>query len=478
MHSEANPTPAQNANIEKTGDSHYDLIVIGSGQCGNPLAAAFFAVGKRIAVIERDAVGGTCVNYGCTPTKTMVASAEVANFARRAHEFGVHVGNIAVDMPVVIERKRGIVAASRASSEKKYQHDIRLLRGTGFFTGPKQVRVHLNQGGEVDLSSDTIVIDTGLSPALPNVAGLDTVPHLDNVSIMELETLPEHLLILGGGYVGLEFAQMFRRFGSAVTVIQRGPQLLANEDPDAAEEIANILREDGIRILLNSTATAASAHGADIRLIVSNSLETRTLEGSHLLVATGRKPNTEALNLPAAGIVVAQDGHIPVNENLETSVQGIFAVGDVNGGPAFTHISYDDFRILKANLLDGGHRVTTGRPLPYCVFIDPQFARIGLSETAAKQRGRNYKVAKIKMSSVARAYETGQTRGFMKALVDPATQEILGAAILSADAGELMSMLQIAMMGKLPFSALQNAIFAHPTFAESLNILFASLDSK
>jgi pyruvate/2-oxoglutarate dehydrogenase complex dihydrolipoamide dehydrogenase (E3) component len=458
--------------------SHYDLIVIGSGQCGNPLAAAFHARGKRVAVIERDAVGGTCVNYGCTPTKTMVASAEVAQMARGAREFGVDAGQVSVDVRAVVQRKRRIVAVWREGSEKKYEHDIELLRGTGIFTGPKQVRVQLNQGGERDLTADIIVIDTGLSPALPNVTGLDAVPHLDNVSIMELERLPKHLLILGGGYVGLEFAQMFRRFGSEVTIIQHGPQLLAGEDADVAEEIAKLLREDGIKILPDMKATSASAQGATIRLIVSNGFETRTIEGSDLLVATGRKPNTEALNLAAAGITADEHGFIPVNERLETDMPGVFAVGDVNGGPAFTHISYDDFRILKTNLLDGGDRVTTGRPLPYCLFIDPQLGRIGLSEAAAKKAGRNYEVAKVNMSSVARAFETGQTRGFMKALVDQDTKEILGASILGADGGELMSMIEIAMMGKLPYTALRDAIFAHPTFAEALNILFAKIESN
>ena len=416
--------------------AHYDLLVIGSGQAGNPLAAAFLAKGKQVAVIERAAVGGTCVNYGCTPTKTMIASAEVAHLARRAKEFGVHVGEVSVDMPAVVARKRGIVDTSRKGNEKQFAKGIDLFRGEGVFTGPKKVHVQLNECGERDLTADTIVIDTGLSPAVPKIDGIETVAALDNVSIMELDRVPEHLLILGGGYIGLEFAQMFRRLGAEVTVVQHGPQLLEEEDPDIAQEIATLLREDGINILLNTKATAVASSGKGVRLTLSGGTDAQAgdndvhagdndvqaIAGTDLLVATGRKPNTQALGLAAAGITPDEHGYISVNERLETTVAGIYAVGDVKGGPAFTHISYDDFRILRANLLEGGNCVTTGRPLPYCVFIDPQLGRIGLSETAARKSGRKFKVAKLKMSSVARAFETGQTRGFMKALVDPDTR--------------------------------------------------------
>lgn len=469
--SESKTSPSTNSPIER-----YDLVVIGSGQCGNPLASAFHDAGRSVAVIERGAVGGTCVNFGCTPTKTLVASAEVANLARRAPEFGVHVRNVDVDMRAVVERKRSIVAASRKSSEKKFQNGIDLLRGSAFFTAPKHIRVQLNEGGYQNLTADVIVIDTGLSPALPDLPGIEDIAFLNNVSIMELEQLPEHLIVLGGGYVGLEFAQMFRRFGSKITLVQKGRQLLADEDPDIAQEIAQILEEDGVEILLAASATQVVSTNNGVRLTVSVNGISNTINGTHLLVATGRKPNTDTLNLAVADIAVDKRGFIQVNDKLETSAPGVFAVGDVNGGPAFTHISYDDFRILKSNLLEGGHRVTTGRPLPYCVFIDPQLARIGISEKTAQQAGRKYKIARIKMSSVARAFETGQTRGFMKALVDPDTEEILGAAILGADGGEIMAVLEVAMMGNLSYRVLKDAIYAHPTFAESLNILFANLD--
>jgi pyruvate/2-oxoglutarate dehydrogenase complex dihydrolipoamide dehydrogenase (E3) component len=459
---------------------HYDAIIIGSGQGGNPLAVALSAKGKRTAMIERGAVGGTCVNYGCTPTKTMVASARVAYLARRAQDFGIHVGEVSVDMPAVRARKRGIVDIWRTGSEKRLATAplVDLLRGEGSFTGPKQLRVKLNEGGELSLTSDLIVIDTGVSPHQPPIPGLKDVPTLDNASIMELDTLPEHLLVLGGGYVGLEFAQMFRRFGSKVTVIQRHDHLLPTEDTDLTEEIARLLTEDGLEILLDADTTAAVSTAKGIELTVTCNNTTCTVTGTHLLVATGRTPNTAALNLQATGVAANQHGFVMVNDKLETNVPGIYAVGDVNGGPAFTHISYDDYRILKANLLDGGSRTTTDRPVPYCVFIDPQLARIGLSEREAREQDRNYRLARLPMTSVARAMETSESRGFMKALVDPNTEEILGAAILGEDGGEIMSMIQLAMMGNLKYPVLRDAVFAHPLFSESLNNLFNNIQPK
>jgi pyruvate/2-oxoglutarate dehydrogenase complex dihydrolipoamide dehydrogenase (E3) component len=475
-----------------TNNTHYDVLILGSGQAGNPLAAALAARGKRTAMVERGAVGGTCINYGCTPTKTMVASAEIAYLAGRGHEFGVDIGSIHVDMAAVRERKRNIVNSWREGNEKRLAKGVDLLRGEGSFLAPKtpgvkSILVRLNEGGELRLTADLVVIDTGLTGNPPPLPGLDTVPFLDNVSIMELDQVPEHLLILGGGYIGLEFGQMFRRFGSRVTVVQHSPQLLPQEDKDIAEEIAKILREDGIEILL-STQAASVASGPSgqgkVRLTVTADGAERTLEGSHLLVATGRKPNTAHLNLEAAGITTNSHGFIPVNDKLETNVAGVYATGDVNGGPAFTHISYDDFRILNANATFGGdgagHSTTKGRLLPYCVFIDPQLGRVGLSEKQAAKSGIKVRVARMPMAYVARSLETGQSRGFMKVLVDPETQQILGAAILGQDGGEIMSMLQIAMMGKLKYTELQSAVLAHPTLAESLNNLFlpANFDSK
>lgn len=459
--------------------TRYDALILGSGQAGNPLASALSAKGRRTAIIERAAVGGTCVNDGCTPTKTLVASAEVAHMARRALEYGVKVGGVSIVMPAVRERKRGMVKRWREASEKRLREAkfVDLLYGEGSFVGPKQVRVRMNDGGERLLTADLIVIDTGMTVNVPPIKGLTSIPYLDNRSVMELGEVPEHLLVLGGGYIGLEFAQMYRRFGSRVTVIQKGKQLLTGEDTDIADEVTSLLQEEGLEILLEAVTETASAAGNNIRLGVKLKGASRELEGSHLLVATGRRPNTEKLNLPAAGIAMDERGFIRVNDRLETSVAGVYAVGDVNGGPAFTHVSYDDFRVLQTNLLEGGNRSAAGRLYPYCVFIDPQLGRIGMSENQARKQGRKVRVARLPMTSVARALETGQTRGFMKALVDPQTEEILGAAVLGADGGEIMSMLQLAMMGKLKYTALRDAIFAHPLFAESLNSLFNNFES-
>jgi pyruvate/2-oxoglutarate dehydrogenase complex dihydrolipoamide dehydrogenase (E3) component len=460
--------------------THFDVIILGSGQAGNPLAAALSTKGKRTAMVERAAVGGTCINYGCTPTKTMVASAEVAAQARRGAEYGIRVGDVSVDMPAVRERKRGMVKKWREGSEKRLKDAefVELIRGEGSFVGPKQVRVLLTDGGERMLSADVVVIDTGLRASVPPVSGIEGVAYLDNASVMELDVVPEHLLVLGGGYVGVEFGQMFRRFGSRVTVVQQDKQLLTMEDSDIAEEIAKILTEDGVEILLDSSAESVASAGKGLVLTVRSKGENRRLEGTHLLVATGRRPNTERLNLKAAGVELDEHGYIRVNDKLETTAPGVYAVGDVKGGPAFTHISYDDYRVLKSNLLEGGDASIAGRLVPSCVFIDPQLGRIGLSEREAQQQGRKVRVARLPMTSVARAMETSKTRGFMKALVDPETDEIVGAAMLGEGGGEVMSMIEIAMMGGLKYMALRDAVLAHPTLAESLNNLFSNFDDE
>jgi len=457
----------------------FDAIIIGSGQGGNPLADALTAAGKKTAMIERKYAGGTCINTGCTPTKTMVASARVAYLARRAADYGVQVGPISIDMGRVRERKRAIVSGQRQSREKRLEKThVEFIRGEAAFIAPGKLSVALNGGGERQLSAGQIFIDTGTHSAVPAIEGLDTVPHLDNESVMELDQVPEHLMILGGGYIGLEFSQMFRRFGSKVTIIQSGPQLLHGEDPDVAEEVAKILGQDGIEILLNAHTRKVTGTEGAIRLQVAVEDKTLTIAGSHLLLGAGRVPNTGALKPAAGGVETDEHGFIRANERLETSAPGVWAIGDVKGGPQFTHISYDDYRILKANLLDGGNRTTRDRMVPYTVFMDPQLGRVGMTETEARKSGRKIRVARMPMTWVARALEVDESRGLMKAVVDAETEEILGAAVLGIEGGEVMAVLQMAMMGHLKYGVLHDAIFAHPTLAESLNNLFLHFDDE
>jgi pyruvate/2-oxoglutarate dehydrogenase complex dihydrolipoamide dehydrogenase (E3) component len=457
---------------------HYDAVVIGAGQAGVPLSQALARSGRRTALIEREHVGGTCINEGCTPTKTMVASAKTAYVDRRSADYGVHNGPVAVDMPEVRGRKRAMVDSFRNSNLRRIEatDGLDLIAGEASFTGPKALAVRTNDNQDLELGADNVFINAGARPANPPIEGLDNVPALNSTSIMELDVLPEHLLVLGGSYVGLEFAQMFRRFGSEVTVVELGGQLMGREDADIAEAVAGILREDGIEVLLEAkTRLAAQDDTTKIILTVDTSEGERTLEGTHLLVAAGRPPNTETLNLDAAGIETDKRGFIKANERLETSAPGVYALGDVRGGPAFTHISYDDFRIIRTNLLEGGSATIADRPVPYTMFTDPQLGRIGLSEQDAREQGRDVRIATIPMTYVTRAVEMGETRGFMKAVVDAETAQILGCAVLGIEGGEIMAMIQIAMMGNLPYTVLGDAVFAHPTLAESLNTLFSSV---
>jgi len=459
--------------------THYDAIVIGAGQSGGPLSTALANSGRKTALIERTHVGGTCINEGCTPTKTMVASAKVAYLARRGADYGVGTGPITIDMSVVRKRKRDIVNSFRSGSERRIEstQGLDLLMGEARFIGPRTVEVRLNSGEVQQLTAEMIFLNTGDRPAPPPLEGIERVSVLNSTTIMELDIVPEHLLVLGGGYVGLEFGQMFRRFGSQVTIVQRGPQLLAREDPDIAEEVAKILREDGIDVLLQTSAVRV-APGSDghIQLTVrAQDGKERILNGSHLLAAAGRKPNSDTLNLAAAGVLTDARGYIQVNDKLETNQPGIYAIGDVKGGPAFTHISYDDFRIIRTNVIEHGQASIKDRLLLYTVFIDPQLGRVGLTETEAREQGRKIKVARMPMNYVARALEVDEPRGVMKAIVDADSGHILGAAVLGIEGGELMSMLEIAMLGKLSYTVLRDAVFAHPTLAESLNNLFSSL---
>jgi pyruvate/2-oxoglutarate dehydrogenase complex dihydrolipoamide dehydrogenase (E3) component len=404
----------------------------------------------------------------------MVASARVAYLARRGADYGVLTGELGIDMTRVRERKRAIVNSFRNGSQTRIEKaaNLELIFGEAEFTGPKTIRVRKKDGAELSLSADKYFINAGCRPAIPKIDGLGSVPYLNSTSIMELDSVPGHLLVLGGGYIGLEFGQMFRRFGSRVTVVQSGAQLLSGEDADVAESVLRILREDGLDVLLNSRAARAAKSPTGVELTVQSAGNSQTLIGTHLLAAAGRVPNTDALNCAAGGIVTDKYGYIQADDRLETTATGVFALGDIKGGPAFTHISYDDFRIIRTNIIEKGSASIKDRLLPYTLFIDPQLGRVGMSESEARTSGRRIRVAKMPMSYVARALELDESRGFMKVIVDAETSQILGAAVLGIEGGEVMSQIQLAMMGKLPYKVLKDAVFAHPTLSESLNTLF------
>ena len=482
---------------------HYDAILLGSGQGGNPLIKSFAKASFRTALIESAHIGGCCVNDGCTPTKTLIASGKIAYHGRRAAEFGVHFpgsaeGAVEVDMVKVRGRKRDIVERFRNGNESRLESaGVDIFRGMASFTGHKIIQVEMNDGSPTQtFTAENIFINTGERPSLPLLAGLEDVPRervLDSTSIQELDTVPSHLIVLGGGYIGLEFAQLFRRLGSRVTVIQRSPQLLPREDPEVASSLLEIMRKDGIKVYLSSNSQSISTTTKEPGLPISLSIISKgegsnggesAILGSHILLATGRTPNTDALNLSASGITATPKGHVEVNDYLQTSVEGIYALGDVKGGPAFTHISYDDFRILEHNLLTAKSsssalplKSTRDRILPYVCYTDPQFAHVGLHEAEARAAHPhpNIQTASMPMSWVARALEMDESRGMMKAVVDAESKLILGFSCLGVEGGEMMAVVQTAMMAGLSYGRLQDAVWAHPSFAESLNNLWGTL---
>jgi pyruvate/2-oxoglutarate dehydrogenase complex dihydrolipoamide dehydrogenase (E3) component len=411
----------------------------------------------------------------------MAASARVAYLARRASDYGVETGRVKVNLAQVRERKQKVVERFRNGAEQVLAATANLdvIHGQASFIDARTVKVQRAGSEALRLSAEHIFINTGAKPVIPLLDGLSRVQYLDSTSIIELEALPKHLLIMGGGYIAIEFGQMFRRYGSQVTIIERGEQLLAREDSDVAEEVYRILTEDGIDVRLKTSASQVEANEqGEIQLTVSGDGGETAVKVSHLLIATGRRPNSDHLNLGAAGVEMDEKGYVKVNERLETNVPGIYAIGDIKAGPAFTHISYDDFRIIQANLLQNGNATVDGRLVPYTIFMDPQLGRVGLTEKEARAQCRSIRVAKLPMANVAKAIQFGETRGFMKAIIDAHTNQILGCAILAMEGGEVMTVLQVAMMGKLPYTVIRDGIFAHPTLAESLNNLFMAMDAQ
>lgn len=467
--------------MANTAPEMYEAIIIGSGQGGTPMAMTLAGRGVKTALVESRNVAGTCVNYGCTPTKTMVASARSAHMVNRAKDYGVGATPGPVDMTVVRARKRSIVSDFRGGSEKAIAgtENLDLIRGEGSFIDAKTIRV-AGGDGERTLSAKQIFINTGTRASIPPIPGIDTVPYLTNESVMELDEVPEHLIVIGGGYIGLEFGQMFQRFGSSVTILQRSGQLLPREDADVAEEVHSILTEEGVTIHTGAQTKKVGAvdgkanGGGGVVVTVELNGKTQEIRGSHLLVAAGRKPNTDMLNLPAAGIDTDKRGAIVVNNRLETSASGVWAMGDVKGGPAFTHISYDDFRVIDRNLSGDGSGSIAGRIVPYTVFIDPQLGRVGMSEKEAREAGYSIRVASMPMAWVARALETDESRGLMKAVVNAENDRILGFTMLGMQGGEIAGAVQIVMTNGLPYTVLRDGAFAHPTLMESLNNLFAN----
>jgi pyruvate/2-oxoglutarate dehydrogenase complex dihydrolipoamide dehydrogenase (E3) component len=441
----------------------YDAIIIGSGQGGNPLAHRLADLGWSVALIEKKDLGGTCINVGCTPTKTMVHRAQVAHYARNAPRWGVNTSNVTVDLAKIVAQKDEVVLSFRGSQQKQVDKrtNLRLHRGHARFAGPHQLKV-----GDDLLESEKIFVDTGGRPNIPAIPGLDTISFLTNESIMRLTSVPEHLLILGGGYIGLEFGQMFRRYGSRVTVLHIGKQIVSREDPEIAAELQKALEAEGIQFLLNTRTTLVENKNNAVTLSFDGPAGSASVTGSHLLIATGRHPNTDELALDQAGIETDKRGFIEVNGRLETNVAGVWALGDCKGGPAFTHISYNDFQIVYGNLVEEKNLTTDNRLVSYCVFTDPQLGGVGMTEKDARAKGFKLKIGKCLMTRVARAIERGETAGLMKIVVDASNDRVLGASILASEGGELVQILGTLMLANQPYTLLKGAVYIHPTLAE------------
>jgi pyruvate/2-oxoglutarate dehydrogenase complex dihydrolipoamide dehydrogenase (E3) component len=450
----------------------YDVVVLGSGAAGKLLAWTLASRGKRTAVVERRYVGGSCPNIACLPSKNVIHAAKVASFFRRGAEFGFAGGEWRADMAAVRDRKRKMVDGLVEMHLEKYrQSGAELVMGQGRFVAPRTIEVALNAGGTRTLRGQTVIIDTGSRARMDDTPGLAEARPLTHVEALDLDHLPGHLIVLGGGYVGLELAQAFRRFGSRVTIVERNGSLIHREDPDVTEAVEQLFRDEGIDVKTGAAVDRVEGRsGESVRLHSSGGGS----EGTHLLVAGGRTPNTDDIGLELAGAETDERGHVRVDDRLRTTAEGVWAVGDCAGSPYFTHIGEDDFRVVLADLT-GGDRVTTGRQVPYCLFTDPELARVGLSEREARERGVGYRLARIPMEAVLRARTLSETRGFLKALIEQDGDRILGFTAFGPEAGEVMAVVQVAMLAGLPYTALRDAVLTHPTMAEGLAALFSAV---
>jgi pyruvate/2-oxoglutarate dehydrogenase complex dihydrolipoamide dehydrogenase (E3) component len=454
----------------------YDLLILGSGAAGKLLAWTLGKKGMKTAVVERKYIGGACPNIACLPSKNVIQSAKVASYFFRSGEFGITKDNVQIHMDGVRERKRKMVAGLVDIHVANYKASgTDLIMGSGRFVGPKTLEVATTKGQKRVLRGKKVVINTGTRATIEPIPGLAEAKLLTHIEALELDRIPGHLLVIGGGYVGLEFAQAMRRFGSRATVIERNSRLVYREDEDISSALHDLFKDEGIDVITGARINRVEGKSGDsVKLHVSREGKNSVLEGTHVLVASGRTPNTDGIGLEAAGVQLAERGYVKVNERLETTAPDVWAAGDCAGSPHFTHISENDFRIVHDNIL-GGQRVTTGRQVPFCMYTDPEFARIGLSETEAKEKKIPYRVAKIPMAAVLRAYTVSETRGFMKALVEAKGDRILGITVFAADAGEVIPTVQVAMLAGLPYTALVEAIFAHPTMHEGLISLFSAI---
>ncbi len=453
-------------------------MILGGGT-GSTIAAWTFAKqGQRVAAIDRKYIGGSCPNIACLPSKNIIHSARVASYFRRSEEFGIAKRDFTIDMAAVRDRKRRMVSSwNNAYLDNYKKSGAEFILGSGRFIGPKTVEVTQPDGTIRQLRGTNVIINTGTRPALRPVPGLIEAQPLTHIEALELDQVPKHLLVVGGGYIGLELSQAMRRFGSKVTMIDRNDRLMHREDDDVTEALQKLFQDEGIDLVLNATVKRVSGKsGQSVRMVIEQRGAEKTLEGSHLLVAAGRSPNTDGIGLELAGVELTNRGHIKVNERLETTTSGVWAIGEVAGSPRFTHVSVDDFRVVYDSIT-GGKRVTTGRLVPFCLFTDPEFARVGLSEKDAKAQGIPYRLFKIPMEAVMRATTMSETRGFLKALVEVDNDRILGFTGLGVDAGEVLSSVQIAMVAGLPYTALRDAMLTHPTLVEGLIPLFSSVPS-